>query len=192
MRHKTDSSSPAEARHVVAPHSLPPPISALGACPDWVGALIPFPSFAFQPSIEDPYRVGTVNFQPPYPLSLLECAVLGKHRVLPGFSRTRPPATPLLSALPRNPTRNFFRMRSSKKSGGRGIASKLLFFAYGFEKALTHEFGHFLGFSHSAVWSAIMFPFAPAPGTFSGLRPTTQQPDGPLGDDDRTGLRVLY
>ncbi len=37
-----------------------------------------------------------------------------------------------------------------------------------------------------------MFPFAPAPGTFSGLRPTTQQPDGPLGDDDRTGLRVLY
>jgi hypothetical protein len=37
-----------------------------------------------------------------------------------------------------------------------------------------------------------MFPFAPAPGTFSGLRPTAQQPDAPLGDDDRTGLRVLY
>jgi hypothetical protein len=44
----------------------------------------------------------------------------------------------------------------------------------------------------SAVWSAIMFPFAPAPGTFSGLRPTAQQPDAPLGDDDRTGLQVLY
>jgi len=64
--------------------------------------------------------------------------------------------------------------------------------AYDLESLLTHELGHFLGFSHSAVWSAIMFPFAPAPGTFSGLRPTTQQPDGPLGDDDRTGLRVLY
>jgi hypothetical protein len=64
--------------------------------------------------------------------------------------------------------------------------------AYDFESVLTHELGHFLGFSHSAVWSAIMFPFAPAPGTFSGMRPTTQQPDAPLGDDDRTGLRVLY
>ena len=64
--------------------------------------------------------------------------------------------------------------------------------AYDLESLLTHELGHFLGFSHSAVWSAIMFPFAPAPGTFSGMRPTTQQPDAPLGNDDRTGLRVLY
>ena len=64
--------------------------------------------------------------------------------------------------------------------------------AYDLESVLTHELGHFLGFSHSAVWSAIMFPFAPAPGTFSGIRPTSQQPDAPLGDDDRTGLRVLY
>jgi Matrixin len=64
--------------------------------------------------------------------------------------------------------------------------------AYDLESLLTHELGHFLGFSHSAVWSAIMFPFAPAPGTFSGQRPTTLQPDAPLGDDDRTGLRVLY
>src|SRR6267378_2973373 len=64
--------------------------------------------------------------------------------------------------------------------------------AYDLESLLTHELGHFLGFSHSAVWSAIMFPFAPAPGTFSGIRPTTRQPDAPLGDDDRTGLRVLY
>ena len=37
-----------------------------------------------------------------------------------------------------------------------------------------------------------MFPFAPAPGTISGTRPTTQQSDAPLSDDDRTGLRVLY
>ena len=64
--------------------------------------------------------------------------------------------------------------------------------AYDLESVLTHELGHTLGFSHSAVWSAIMFPFAAAPGTFSGMRPTAQQPDAPLGDDDRTGLRVLY
>lgn len=64
--------------------------------------------------------------------------------------------------------------------------------AYDLESILTHELGHFLGFSHSAVWSAMMYPYAPAPGTFTGSRPTAQQPDAPLGDDDRTGLRVLY
>jgi hypothetical protein len=64
--------------------------------------------------------------------------------------------------------------------------------AYDLESVLTHELGHFLGFSHSAVWSAMMFPYAPAPGTISGSRPTAQQPDAPLADDDRTGLRVLY
>lgn len=64
--------------------------------------------------------------------------------------------------------------------------------AYDLESVLTHELGHLLGFSHSAVWGAMMFPFAPAPGTISGVRPTAQQPDAPLGDDDRTGLRVLY
>lgn len=64
--------------------------------------------------------------------------------------------------------------------------------AYDLESLLTHELGHFLGFSHSAIWSAMMYPYAPAPGTFTGVRPTTQQPDAPLGDDDRTGLRVLY
>jgi matrixin len=64
--------------------------------------------------------------------------------------------------------------------------------AYDLESVLTHELGHLLGFSHSAIWGAIMFPFAPAPGTFSGMRPTTVQPDAPLGDDDRSGLRVLY
>jgi len=64
--------------------------------------------------------------------------------------------------------------------------------AYDLESLLTHELGHFLGFSHSAVWRAVMFPFAPAQGTITGMRPTAQQPDAPLSDDDRTGLRVLY
>ena len=64
--------------------------------------------------------------------------------------------------------------------------------AYDLESLMIHELGHTLGFSHSAVLAAMMYPFAPAPGTFSGTRPTTGQPDAPLGDDDRTGLRVLY
>jgi hypothetical protein len=37
-----------------------------------------------------------------------------------------------------------------------------------------------------------MFPFAPPPGQFLGDRPTPQAPDGPLADDDRTGIRLLY
>lgn len=64
--------------------------------------------------------------------------------------------------------------------------------AYDMESLMIHEFGHVLGFSHSAVWRAIMFPFASAPGTYTGTRPSVQQPDAPLSDDDRTGLRVLY
>jgi hypothetical protein len=64
--------------------------------------------------------------------------------------------------------------------------------AYDLESLLTHELGHWFGLSHSAVWRAIMFPFAPPPGSFLGNRPTSQAPDGPLADDDRTGLRVLY
>jgi hypothetical protein len=64
--------------------------------------------------------------------------------------------------------------------------------AYDLQSVLTHELGHLLGFSHSAVWSAMMYPYAPAPGTFNGNRPSAQQLDAPLGDDDRTGLRILY
>ncbi len=64
--------------------------------------------------------------------------------------------------------------------------------SYDLESLMIHELGHCLGFSHTAVWRAMMFPFAPAPGTFTGMRPSAQQPDGPLSEDDRTGLRVLY
>lgn len=64
--------------------------------------------------------------------------------------------------------------------------------AYDLESILTHELGHTFGFSHSGVWRAMMYPFAPPPGQFTGARPTAQTPDAPLSDDDRTGLRVLY
>jgi len=64
--------------------------------------------------------------------------------------------------------------------------------AYDLESILTHELGHSFGFNHSGVWQAMMFPFAPPPGQFTGTRPVVQSPDAPLSDDDRTGLRVLY
>jgi hypothetical protein len=64
--------------------------------------------------------------------------------------------------------------------------------SYDLESIVTHELGHSFGFNHSGVWSAMMFPFAPSPGQFTGARPTAQSPDAPLAEDDRTGLRVLY
>ncbi|MCL6480953.1 MAG: matrixin family metalloprotease [Firmicutes bacterium] len=64
--------------------------------------------------------------------------------------------------------------------------------AFDLESVLIHELGHLFGFSHSGLWRAIMFPFAPPRGTFAGERPTEQRPDAPLADDDRVGLRVLY
>jgi hypothetical protein len=64
--------------------------------------------------------------------------------------------------------------------------------AYDLESILIHELGHLFGLEDSGVMRAAMFPIAAEPGTFVGVRPTAQQPDGPLGDDDRTGIRVLY
>ena len=40
------------------------------------------------------------------------------------------------------------------------------------ESVLTHEMGHFFGFAHTAVWSAVMFPFVPPAGSFDSPRPT--------------------
>lgn len=64
--------------------------------------------------------------------------------------------------------------------------------AYDLESLLIHELGHWFGLDHSAVWRAVMFPYAPPPGQFLGDRPTAQAPDGPLADDDRAGIRLLY
>jgi hypothetical protein len=64
--------------------------------------------------------------------------------------------------------------------------------SYDLESLLTHELGYYFGLDSSAVRRAIMFPFAPPPGTFIGAYPTASSPDSQLADDDRTGLRVLY
>ncbi len=64
--------------------------------------------------------------------------------------------------------------------------------AYDMESVLIHELGHFFGFSHSGVLRAMMYPFAPFKGAFTGDRPSPATPSGPLADDDRAGLRVLY
>jgi len=64
--------------------------------------------------------------------------------------------------------------------------------AYDLESILINELGQWFGLGDSAVWRSALFPFAPPPGQFLGDRPTTQAPDAPLSDDDRTGLRALY
>ncbi len=64
--------------------------------------------------------------------------------------------------------------------------------SYDLASLLTHELGHYFGLDHSAVRRAIMFPFAPPPGTMIGTPPSASSPDSQLSDDDRTGLRVLY
>src|SRR5260370_1079413 len=50
--------------------------------------------------------------------------------------------------------------------------------SYDLASVLTHELGHFLGFSHSAVWSAMMYPYPPAPATFTIPPPPRRSPPG--------------
>jgi hypothetical protein len=64
--------------------------------------------------------------------------------------------------------------------------------AYDLESILIHELGHFFGLEHSPIWRSVLSPFAPPPGTYWGPRPSAAAPDGPLREDDRTGIRVLY
>jgi hypothetical protein len=64
--------------------------------------------------------------------------------------------------------------------------------AYDLESILIHELGHTLGFAESPLAGAAMFPFAPAPGTFRGVRPSPAAEDAPLADDDRAAMRVNY
>lgn len=64
--------------------------------------------------------------------------------------------------------------------------------AFDLESVIIHELGHTLGFSHSGVWRAMMYPFAAPRGTFTGDRPGSAAFDAPLSEDDRTGLRILY
>lgn len=64
--------------------------------------------------------------------------------------------------------------------------------AYDLESLLIHELGHCMGLDHSAVIRSMMFPFAPPPGQYLGYRPDGSIPDGPLADDDRTGIRAQY
>ncbi len=66
--------------------------------------------------------------------------------------------------------------------------------SFDLESVLTHELGHFFGFSHSGVLRAMMYAFATRGAPVGGVRcpsPNTGC-DLPLGDDDRAGLRVLY
>src|SRR5579859_511181 len=55
-------------------------------------------------------------------LSLLECALMSKHRVLPGFGRSCLPATLLKSALAKTPSATPLECALTKKGGGRGDA----------------------------------------------------------------------
>ena len=64
--------------------------------------------------------------------------------------------------------------------------------AYDLESILIHELGHTLGFAESPLAGAAMFPFASAPGTYRGTRPSPSAPDSPLADDDRAAMRVSY
>ena len=53
---------------------------------------------------------------------------------------------------------------------------------YDLQSLGTHEIGHLLGLSHTGVWGAMLWPFAPTQGTFTR----------DLSADDRAGIATLY
>src|ERR1700680_4518716 len=57
---------------------------------------------------------------------------------------------------------------------------------------IAASFAWFEKWGWKKLWDWGTPPTAPPPGTFLGDRPTQQKPDGPLADDDRAGLRMLY
>jgi predicted Zn-dependent protease len=70
----------------------------------------------------------------------------------------------------------YFNPSDSRTSHATLLALKGTPSAYDMESILTHEMGHSLGFSHSAVWSAVMFPFAPTAGTLVALARRSHNP----------------
>src|SRR6266571_7231375 len=96
-----------------------PPVGARHTCPDHVG-ILPSLSFPHRVSVHSvsqryvrtvlgfsglAFQLSTFNCQPPFPLSLLECAV-----------PKNAPISPLDCAVPKTNDLKSFRMRSSEKT----------------------------------------------------------------------------
>jgi|SRR5437016_3133502 len=70
-------------------------------------------------------------------LSPLECAVTGKHRVLPGFGRSCPPVTPLECAVTKSRPLTPLECAVTKKGGGRAMSSRFSNFEFPTSHALA-------------------------------------------------------
>ena len=78
-------------------------------------------------------------------------------------------------------TTNWYDSKGNLTQADIMIDSTLVRSDYNMQHALTHEIGHLLGLDHSAVLSAVMFPYVP------------HGSDAPsLDSDDRNGIANLY